>query len=147
MTSELKAGSPQSEFLKRGYSQEEVEHIYALGRLYLESGNLRQASIIFDGLIDIVPHYSPASQGRAIVALFQRDYEGAAESAQRALSADPGSVEALLLIVVSQFGLNDYNSAGTYLGEVRDTIESGNLSDKHLLRVYRMLLARYRSRT
>jgi tetratricopeptide (TPR) repeat protein len=146
MTAESDLSHLQSEFLKRGYSLEEVEHIYALGRLYLESGNLRQASLIFDGLVDVVPHFTPALLARAIIALFQREYTDAADAAKRAFTADPHSVEALLLLVLSLFGLNDYNSAGTYLGEVRDAIESGNLTDKQLLRVYRMLLARYRSR-
>lgn len=136
----------QLEVLKRGYSLDEIEHIYALGRIYLETGNLRQASLIFDGLADIVPTFSPAALAQTVIALFEGNYVKGMEAAKRAQSSSGPSIEATLLLVIALFGLEDYNSAGTHLGEVREAIEAGTLREKHLVRVYKMLLTRYRSR-
>jgi hypothetical protein len=136
----------RSEVLKKGYSLEQIESIYALGQLYLETGNLRQASVIFDGLIHLVPNLAPASIGQAIIALFERDFMQGAAAARRASESDSQVAEATLLLVIAMFGLGDYNSAGTYLGEIREAMESGIEFDKNVVRVYRMLLARYRSR-
>lgn len=146
MNSELETSRLQLELLKRGYSLEEIEHIYALGRIYLESGNLRQASLIFDGLADIVPTFLPAALAQSVIALFERNYSEAMKAAKRALGSNAQSIEATLLLVIAMLGLEDYNSAGTYLGEVREAIEAGTLREKNLVRIYKMLLARYRTR-
>ena len=48
------------ELPKRGYSEEEVSHMYGLARLHLENGNIRGAESIFTGLREIAPDFAPA---------------------------------------------------------------------------------------
>lgn len=135
-----------SEVIRRGYSDEEVANIYELGRCFLEGGSLRRAEAIFSGLTEVCPEFRPAWLGLAYVHLHSKDLQNALIASRAALRLDPQSVETMLLLVISSMGLEDYNSAGSWLGEIRDRIEGGQVHDTHLLRLYRAQLARYQVR-
>lgn len=136
-----------SEVLKRGYSDEEVAHIYELGRLSLENGDLRRAEAIMVGLTEVAPDFSSAWLGLAYIHIQNRNFEAAVQSTRQALKVDPGSREAMLYLIACLLTTGDYSSAGTYLGELSEMIESGTLEDPNMLRFYRTQLARYQSRT
>ena len=137
----------QSTILKKGYSIEEVEGFYALGKLYLETGNIHQASSIFDGLVETFPDFFPALLAQSVTSLIDSDYTEAIQSAQRVLDAEPQLIEGLLLLVIGMLRTENYNSAGTYLGEVRELLESGSIKEENLIRLYKMLLAQYKFRS
>jgi tetratricopeptide (TPR) repeat protein len=144
----MKAPRPRlsSEVLKRGYSDEEIAHIYELARFSLEVGEFRRAEIIAHGLVEIAPDFGPGWLCVAFMHLHNRAYEQAIQAAQHALKIDPASEAALLYLVSGYLGAGDFNSAGTHLGELGDLFEAGGLSDPHALRFYRAMLARYQSR-
>ncbi len=132
-----------SEVLKRGYSDDEVSNIYALGRLYLEGGHLASAETLFVGLINLAPDFYPAWIGMGYLQIQGKDFESAADYLKEALRRKPDSIEAMLLISACLISSGDYSTAGTYLGEVRENIESGGVSNNNLLRFYHLQLARY----
>lgn len=128
------------------YSQTEITSIYELGRLLIESGFLRRAELIVQGLTEVAPEFSPAWLALTYLQIAARDNESAVQSARNALKADQDSVEAMLFLVTSLFMTGDYNAAGTILGEVRDRIESGSVRDPQIIRLYKAQLARFETR-
>jgi hypothetical protein len=54
--------------------------------------------------------------------------------------------EAMLYLVAIALTMGDLSTAGTYLGEVREAIEAGTISNQHIVRFYKMQLARYQAR-
>ncbi len=144
----MKAARPRlsSEVLKRGYSDEEIAHIYELARFSIEIGEFRRGELIASGLVEVAPEFAPAWLCVAFVHLHNRAYDQAIQAAQHALKVDSGSEAALLYLVSGYLGAEDYNSAGTHLGELGELFESGGLDDPHALRFYRALLARYQNR-
>ncbi|MBN8548285.1 MAG: tetratricopeptide repeat protein [Deltaproteobacteria bacterium] len=135
-----------SEVLKRGYSDEEIANIYELGRLSLENGNLRRAEAIMNGLIEVAPDFACAWLGMAYIHIQNRDFEAALQATRQALKIDPHFNEALLYLVACLLTTGDYSSAGTYLGELGELIESGGLDDPGMVRFYRTQMARYQNR-
>jgi Flp pilus assembly protein TadD len=141
----LRKKSP-SQVLKKGYSDEEVQHIYELGRLSLENGNLRRAETIFKGLTEVAPEYWQGWLAMAVMQAQSSKLEEAADSARRALVIEPEAAEAMILLASIYLTLGDYNLAGTHLGEIGDLIESGLTTNPHIIRLYRLQLTRYESR-
>ncbi|RMG44394.1 MAG: hypothetical protein D6719_01890 [Candidatus Dadabacteria bacterium] len=135
-----------SEVLKGGYSDEEVDNIYELGRFFLENGDLHKAETIMHGLTEVVPDYWPAWLGMACVHISNGRTEEAVSAARRVLELDRGNAVALIYLAASLMTLGDYNSAGTYLGELGEKIEAGAVDDPKILRLYRAQLARFQSR-
>ena len=135
-----------SEVLKRGYSDDEIAHLYELGRLSLESGDVRRAEAIFVGLTEVAPDFSSAWLGLACIHVQNRDFEAGLQCTRSALKVEPSSAAAMLFLVTCLLTTGDFSSAGTYLGELGEMIESGTLEDPQLLRFYRMQLARYQNR-
>jgi tetratricopeptide (TPR) repeat protein len=135
-----------SEVLKRGYSDEELNHIYELSRLLLESGDFRRAETILHGINEVAPDFGPAWLGMAFVRLHEKDYDKAATHARQALRINTDSVEAMLFLACALLSTGDYNSAGTQLGEIGERIESGAIDQPNLVRFYRAQLVRYQSR-
>lgn len=135
-----------SEILKRGYSDDEVANIYELGRFLLENGDLRRAEAIFAGLVDLLPDFSPAWLGMAYLKAQGQDFEAAVQLLRSCLRISPQSKEAMLMLVACVLCTGDVSTAGTYLGEIGDLIESGELDDPSLIRFYKMQLARYQTR-
>ncbi len=135
-----------SEVLRRGYSDEEISHLYELGRLSLEGGDIRRAEAIFVGLTEVAPDFSSAWLGLACIHMQNRNWESALQCTRAALKVDQNSAAAMLYLVTCLLTTGDFSSAGTYLGELGEMIESGSLEDPQLLRFYRMQLARYQNR-
>jgi hypothetical protein len=52
----------------------------------------------------------------------------------------------MLFVVIAALALKDSSMAGTYLGEVGDRIEQGQVSNPNVTRLYKMQLARYQNR-
>ncbi len=135
-----------SEVLKRGYSDEELAHIYELGRFLLENGDMRRAEIIFTGLTEVAGDFAPAWLGMCCVHMQKNEADLAATAAQQALKADPETIVGLLFLICCQLSARDLNAAGTYLGEVGDKIEGGLVKDPNIIRFYKVQLARYQNR-
>ena len=135
-----------SEIVKRGYSDEEIANIYELARFSLENGDLRRAEIIASGLVEVAPEYAPAWLVMSYIHIQNKAYDSAVQAARQALRVDAQSVEATLYLTACLMTTGDFNSAGTYLGEVGEKIESGAVGDPNLLRFFRMQLARFQSR-
>jgi tetratricopeptide (TPR) repeat protein len=136
-----------SENIKRGYSDEEIAHIYQLGRLFLEIGNIRKAEIIMVGLLEVIPEYVPAWLALSFIYTQVKNYDAVSNAAREALRLEPESVEAMLFLAIATLNTNDFNAAGTYLGEVGDLVEKGEVSDARIVRLYKMQLARFEGRT
>lgn len=142
---EVRARVP-SEVLRRGYSDEELSHIYELARLYLEMGNVKSAEIILSGLVEVAPDFAPGWMGMAYIQMLSKNYEAASLAARNALRVVPGSPEALLYLVACLLTLGDFNSAGSFLGEIQEKIDTGVSLPQEVVRFYRMQLARYQNR-
>ena len=135
-----------SEILKRGYSDEEILHIYELGRLFLENGDLSRGEAVMHGLNEIAPDFSPAWLGMSYIHFHSKNLEQAVECARKAVKLDPNFNEALLTMVAALMSLGDYNTAGTYLGELGEKVETSVIDDPKVIRFYRAQLARYQTR-
>ena len=131
--------------LKRGYSDREVYSIYELGRLFLENGQVRRAEVIFRGLIAAIPGFAPGWLGMCAVLIAKKEYEGAFEAAKRAYQTDSDLAVAELFYVTCLLSNNDYNAAGTTLGEMAEKIEIGRIQDPDLIRFFKIQLARYQT--
>lgn len=135
-----------SELLKRSYSDEEVAAVYDLGRFCLENGELRKAEVIFLGLTEVAPDFALAWLGVAYVRVHSKEWDAAIAASRQALRVSPECAEALLVLASCLLSASDFNSAGTYLGEFGDLIESGQVENPVALRFYKAQLARYQTR-
>lgn len=135
-----------AELPRRSYSAGELADMYELGKMWLESGQLKRAEAIMTGLNEVAPDFAPGWLGTAFLRSVASDYEGVAAAAKRALKASPDCVEAMLFLAVAALALKDVTMAGTYLGEVGDRIEQGAVSNPNVSRLYKMQLARYQNR-
>lgn len=130
----------------RGYSDEEISNIYELGRLYLESGNIKAGENIMRGLTEIAPGFNPGWFGLSYIQSMNKNHDAAIAAARQALRNDQNSVEAQLFLVSYLLTVGDFNSAGTYLGEVGEIIDTRSIENQNIVRFYRAQLARYQSR-
>lgn len=135
-----------SEVLKRGYSDEEIAHLYELGRFFLENGDLRRAEVLLTGITEVAPEFAPGWLGMAYIQIQSKNIDGAIFSARQALRVEPGMAEAILYLATCLLTTGDLNAAGTYLGEVGEMIDSGAIDDANIVRFYRAQLARFQSR-
>ena len=129
-----------------GYSDDEISSIYALAVSFLENGVLKQAEIIFAGLVEVLPEFVPAWLGLAYVRGQDGNYDSALVAAQQAVRYDEQSAAAILYLVTFLLTAGDLQSAGTYLGEIADRIESAELQDPQLIRFFRAQMVRYQTR-
>lgn len=134
------------EVTKRGYSEEEITSIYELGRLLIENGSLKQAESIFQGLIEVAPEFVPGWLGLAYLHIHQNNSETGLITAQQAVRLDAESCEAMLFLVICLLSTGDYQSAGSYLGEIGDRVESGSIDNPNVIRLFRAQMARYEHR-
>ena len=135
-----------SEVLKRGYSDEELAHLYALARFCLENGDVRRAEAIAFGINEVAPDFAPGWLAACAIHTLNKNNEAALNAARQALRADAESVEAMLFLICGLLGAQDFNAAGSYLGEVGERIEAGLVDNPNLLRFYQAQLARYQNR-
>jgi Flp pilus assembly protein TadD len=136
----------KGEVSKRGYSKDEVADIYRLGKLWLETGQHKRAEALFSGLNEVAPLFAPAWLGTAYVRAQRGEYEEALLATKSALRAQADMSEAMLYLVALSLTTGDLSTAGTYLGEVRESIEGGAVANQHVVRFYKMQLARYQAR-
>ena len=135
-----------SEVLRKGYSSEEIAHIYELGRLFLENGYLRKGEIVMRGLTAVAPAFLPAWLGLCYVYLTGQRFDAALLAARQALRSDPLSPESMLFLVIALLATGDYNTAGTYLGEVKELVDSGQIENPALSRLFYSQLQRFQNR-
>jgi len=141
--SESPARRSPSEVLKRGYSDEEVAHLYELGRFFLENGDLRRGENVLVGLTEVAPDFAPAWLGVSYLHIQSGDFDAAIYAARQALRVEPNFAEAILFLASCLLTSGDVNTAGTYLGEVGEMIDSGAVEDPNVVRFYRAQLGRY----
>lgn len=135
-----------SELLKRGYSDEEIAHIYELGRLCLENGDIRRAEVVFEGITKIAPEFAPGWLGAAYIYIQNKNLDDAIYAARQAMRLDPDFSEAMLYLVSCLLTVGDYSAAGTYLGEIGEKIEGGSITHPNMIRFYKAQLARYQNK-
>lgn len=131
---------------RRGYSLDEIDAIYELGRLHLSSGNIQAAEHIMQGLVSIVPDYAPAWLGLSYINGMNHNHDAALFAARQAVRIEISSTEAQLFLIACLLTVEDYNTAGTYLGEVGDRIDSGSVDNSYLIRFFKSQLVRYQNR-
>lgn len=144
MDSEVAKLSP--ELSKRGYSEDEVTQIYALGRRSLENGQVHQGEVIMQGLTRVVPDFAPAWLALAYVHIVNKHWDEALFCSRQALRIDPDFTAATLYLIACLLTTGDYNTAGTYLGEIGENIDNGIVTEPNLVRFYRAQLYRFKSR-
>lgn len=125
------------------YSLEQIQDIYALAKMFLETGHFRRAEKLIAGLNSVAPEFSLGWLASALVDVSMGRIERARDCATKALKVKPDLVEAMIMVVVTSLTLQDYATAGTYLGELRDRIENGEVSDPSIVRLFRMQMVRY----
>jgi tetratricopeptide (TPR) repeat protein len=141
----IRTRSP-SEVIKRGYSDEEMQNLFELSRFFLELGYFKRAETILRSLVILAPDFTPVWLGLGYLDIMSKSYETAQQHARKALIIDPLSSEAMLMIVVASLCSDDITSAGSFLGELKEQIASGIITDKKLVRLFESQLARYESR-
>ncbi|MEN9847063.1 MAG: hypothetical protein RIS36_2210 [Pseudomonadota bacterium] len=131
---------------RRKYSDDEVNDMYKLGKLWLETGQHKRAESIMSGLNEVAPDFAPAWLGTAFLRSVGGTYDGALLAVNTALRIEPESAEAMLYLVAVSMTVGDVSTAGTYLGEVGEAIEQGKIANQNVIRFYKMQLARYQAR-
>lgn len=131
---------------RRGYSTEEVDTIYELGKLYLAGGNIQAAENIMQGLISVMPDYLPGWLALSYIHGINHNHDSALFAARQAVRIDATSTEAQLFLIACLLTVGDYNAAGTYLGEVNDKVENGSVDNAYHVRFFKAQLVRYHSR-
>lgn len=145
MNTNIRPRSP-SEMIRRGYTDAEIESIFALARLFLESGSFSRASVILKGLIEVAPEFAPAWLALGYIAIMNGEYEQALGQSSQVLRRNPTNPEAMLMNVICSLSTGDINSAGTYLGELKDGIDGETINNPQLIRLYQSQLVRFQSR-
>lgn len=125
------------------YSKEQLHDMYGLAKMLLETGHFRRADNVVSGLVSVAPDFSHGWLASAVVGIALGRIERARDHAQQALRVRGDMAEAMLVLVVSSLTLGDYATAGTFLGELRDLIEAGVVSDPNTIRLFRMQMVRY----
>jgi hypothetical protein len=125
------------------YSSDEIAHIYELGRLFLENGYLQKGEAVMDGLTQVAPTFYPGWLALSYVRLVNGELEGALECARQAERSEPDRPEVLIYLVITFLAVGDFNGSGTYLGEIRELIEEGVITNPLIKRLYEAQLLRY----
>ena len=135
------SGTPDN--MRSSYSKEELVDMYALAKMSLESGQIRRAEVITQGLTSVAPDFLPGWLALSVVSATLGNIEQSLEAARKALKIQPDSAAAMMLIVTTAITLGDVSTAGTYLGEVKEMVEQGRISDPNILRLFKMQMVRY----
>jgi tetratricopeptide (TPR) repeat protein len=123
-----------------------MESIFALGRLFLEIGSFSRGAVILKGLTEVAPEFLPAWLALGYVAIMNGEYEQALGHSGQVLRRDPTHPEAMLMNVICSLSTGDINSAGTYLGELKDGIDGDVINNPQLVRLYQSQLVRFQLR-
>lgn len=135
--------SEAPETVRSSYSKEELVDMYALAKMSLETGQIKRAEVITQGLTTVAPDFVPGWLALSVVSASLGNIEHSLEAARKALKIQPDSAPAMMLIVTTAMTLGDAGTAGTYLGEVKEMIEQGRVSDPNIIRLFRMQMVRY----
>jgi predicted Zn-dependent protease len=135
--------SAGTEGLRSSYSKEELVDMYALAKMFLETGQIKRAEVIAQGLTLVAPEFVPGWLALSVVSASLGNVEASLEAARKALKYQPDSASAMMLIATTAMTTGDVGTAGTYLGEIKELVDQGSISDPNLLRLYRMQMARY----
>ena len=128
------------------YSEEEVERIYALGRLYLEGGQLRSAELIFNGLINVKNDFIPSYLGLMYLYSISERWDSMEFIVEKVKKQNDFILQILIFESLLRFSQKDIAGAGTALGEVKDLIESNNTAvDQNIVRIFKSQISRYQS--
>ena len=133
------------EDIKKKYSKEELDAIYSLGLAFIENGDLIKARNIFEGLISVDNTFLPGFQGMIYLEIEAGNFSDSVRLCQKALELNPNSYEVMLMYVASLISLEDFNKAGTYLGEIADAIEDSQIDDYDIIRFYKSQIIRYKN--
>lgn len=125
------------------YSDGERNTIFALGRFFLEIADIARAEIVFRGLVEIDPKFTPGRLGLSYVFANSSRWEEVESQARYILDHEPKNPEALLFGVLSALNLGERTTGGSRLGEFGELIDSGLELDADQLLIYRSQLARY----
>ncbi|MCI5064132.1 hypothetical protein MRY87_00250 [bacterium] len=129
----------------QGYSNSELESLYALSRMYLLAGETHSSEKIARGLTAVAPDFEKAWLLLSYLLLMKEDLNGVFAAARQALRIHTTSLEALLFLVISAFEGEDFQSGGTYLGEVADLLGQEDARPE-LRRVYESQTLRFEQR-
>ncbi|RME61487.1 MAG: hypothetical protein D6780_01610 [Candidatus Dadabacteria bacterium] len=135
-----------SSSIKKGYSEKELQLLYELGKLFLETGQLSKAEVIFTGICEVAPLMEWAQMGLAIIYILQGEYELALKRTELVQKISPNNLNAMLLQAIIYLCREDYPRAGTILGEINEKLQEGLELEPPAQRIYKMQLARYHSR-
>lgn len=130
----------------RIYSEQEIQLLYELGRLFLENGEQRKAEVLFKGIVSVEPGFKDAWLGLAYIYHYSSQVDEGIASAKRVLQLEPGSVEGSIFLVIFLYSSGEISAAGAILGEIREKVESGLVKDPNIMRIYRSQLERFASR-
>ncbi|HMO01952.1 MAG TPA: hypothetical protein PKD37_01465 [Oligoflexia bacterium] len=134
------------EISRARYSEDEQRSLYELGRFFLECGELEKAEQIFGGLNEVAPTFLFAWLGSAYVWYHAKNWDQGIFASRQALRILPESSEAILYLVVGLFNVGDFNSAGSYLGEINEQIDRGVKLSPPVSRFFKLSLARFQAR-
>ena len=152
LSAELKSSN------SKNYSDDELNSIYALGRFFLQTGQLRNSEQIFRGLLSVSPIFIRAYLGLIYVLVLQNqesECDVLIDHAKNLLLSSNSITEnkveqqmlgqVLLFESIVKLTLGDLVQAGTSLGEVNDLVERGVIDDPSILKLFKSQLARYHS--
>ncbi|NBW39734.1 hypothetical protein EBR25_01890 [bacterium] len=143
-----KALSPRGDraIVRHGYSTTELDALYSLSRIFIESGEIATAERVARGLVSIEPTHVNAWLVIAYASLMREDYGETISAAHRALELRNSSMEALLFLVLAHFQLKDFQTGGTYLGEVSDRLAASERMRPELRQLYEAQVLRFEER-
>ena len=130
---------------QRNYSAAEIEALYSFAYFQLDTGQLRTADSVLDGLTEVAPDYYPAWLAKAFVKMLLEDYEAARICCDKVIKIEPNCSEALVYLILCCFQSSDRQSAGTFLGELGERISAGLVSHPKIPAIYKALMLRYQS--
>ena len=125
------------------YSERETELIYSLAILNLELGSYYKSQQLLAGLVEVAPTVHDYWIALALCQLLLNETSSAKLSAHQALRLQPESIRAKLLVVTIFLNLKEYYEAGTYLGEIKDQVDAGEVNSKDVIKYYKAQLARF----
>ena len=134
-----------SEHIRRGYSNNEIEELFALAHLFLSIGSIHKAETILKGVVNIAPSYSAAFLGLSYVSIMKEDISEAIKHAETALVADTDSIEAILYLAALLMTSGDNARAGAFIGEAGEMLEKAQLKNASVRKFYNMQLTRYQA--
>lgn len=125
------------------YSDRETDLIYSLAVLNLEIGSYYKSQQLLLGLVEVAPTKHDYWIALSVCQLLLNEVDQAKLAAHQALRLQPDSIRSKLLVVTVFLNLREYSEAGTYLGEIKDQVDSSGGVSKDVIKYYQAQLARF----